>query len=1016
MNIEFQHSRICSQDVLDRKHDYELTVQSTVWIIDGSDVVVHRTSKGITQLEYPAGWKHHSFTAYDYVLLDVLGDVYRVAPRDVICNIACATTCRSTAEVVQCLLSPNPSLVWSLWSDDVSIQPTLRISQQGAGNGKTFGIWREIATSEDFDVELIVTKQHTAKDVIYAELIAQCERNEPHIINSGLYGDEEADCRPDERCGRQYVVEYEHTQTHRQCAVVIGTVDSFVYSLTESRVDAVEYFGGLLQTLCSDGPSKMNPESGKVRYGGRAVALNRRARLWVDEVQDLPTAYLDAICRLMRDSGIEVVLVGDRLQSLGDADNCMTKAARTDGEDVCVVVEAPFNVNRRIRVRGMAAVINRLVRFRGWELPEISLANEATLDDGEAVSVDVVDVPWSMFKHEKAGEYVDVVLEKVAREVDRHGYKPKDFMFLFPIMKMNIIAVELESRLCEFWNHRLGARDAVKHAVLHRHEEGQSIDTTKSVDASRIMSIRAAKGDGRAVVFALELTNRALQKVGGGGMGLAYESHFHVALTRAIRKTYVVLSMDKDDDITRRFKDAGYEIVFPLIHDTIRIFPIIERMELGTVISLMKRKGVEDFAPEENFDPQTEPIEWGIHCVKRAVYVQCALSEIVSRVAGTVDEQVSFVLKKLSKLSVCSSKGVKDFYDTLRTFKEKKEKEKNGGKYQLPHFPVCAMEAREGCLKIIRASMERNNKRLQSDTKTALCIDEEAQVYDAVVMRYQIDLVTNLTFRQMSEMELYDITNFFHGGSSLCKERLLLEEVHHVRDLIRQYLDDVLTRPDIRWNIEHRTSYDGQTPDFKVHFHSSVIGNTQDSVFHLKFVSERSQLNHWKILAEVALERFILKNAKGNFKETNNKTRFTEKTIHSYVFDLRNRQCEHIHWTWDDPAEEFSLELAKSLRDASLAKYSADAGQIHEWMQQEIKKVESGSNPLFRIMRGLQKKKTPPPAFVLGYFAMLYSMSKTRKEFVKELLENRGLFESDYAMHLKNRLDTYFDIASEETW
>jgi hypothetical protein len=47
---------------------------------------------------------------------------------------------------------------------------------------------------------------------------------------------------------------------------------------------------------------------------------------------------------------------------------------------------------------------------------------------------------------------------------------------------------------------------------------------------------------------------------------------------------------------------------------------------------------------------------------------------------------------------------------------------------------------------------------------------------------------------------------------------------------------------------------------------------------------------------------------------------------------------------------------------------------------------------------------------------LFFFLSKTRKDFVKELLDNRGLFESDYVMHVKNRLDTYFDIASDEMW
>jgi len=42
-------------------------------------------------------------------------------------------------------LTNNPENIWDLWKDKNEVKPTLKIIQKGAGNGKTFGIWKQIS-------------------------------------------------------------------------------------------------------------------------------------------------------------------------------------------------------------------------------------------------------------------------------------------------------------------------------------------------------------------------------------------------------------------------------------------------------------------------------------------------------------------------------------------------------------------------------------------------------------------------------------------------------------------------------------------------------------------------------------------------------------------------------------------------------------------------------------------------------------------------------------------------------
>jgi len=1046
MSIEFQHSAISAPSVWDRKHDYELNVEDTVWIVDGDDVVVHRTSSGIVQLEFSGNskWKYQAFVeAYEYILLDVKGDIYRIRPGNVCNRMICFREGgRSISDIVDCL-NTNPSKIWSLWVDTDYVKPMLRISQQGAGNGKTFGIWKEIAMDEDVDVEIIVTKQHSAKEVIYKELNDQRERNEIHIVNSGLapHDDDEPDRDLCETYGRQYFIEYSHKTTGRKCMILIGTIDSFMSGLTKNKCDTGDYFEGLLKTICRDGPTKMNLTTGRVRYGGQSVVLNRRARLWIDEVQDLPTRYQDAVERLIRDSGINVVIVGDKIQSVGEAKNCLTEANDIQNSVIDVVVDAAFNVNRRIQVQGMAAEINKIVQFGKWGVPEISVVNESTLDVVDSSTVEIIDVPTVYAAGSgdvsDPAKYVDVIMEKVAYEVSTHGYGPKDFLFQFVVMKNNTVAPELETRLCEFFNELLGTPEDPykKQAVLHKHQEGTAIDTSKSTNASRIMSIRSSKGDGRPVVFVLQMTQAALLLCSGGEMGLRYESHVHVAMTRAKRKIYVAMD-PVNDDIRKRFADAGHTVFFPSISSSINIESITERMDLEKMIAQMKRNGVLDYDDmvvaldmddTMNVVKSTTPIDWGYHCVKRSVYIQSAMAEIVYNASGTTNfpkSQLKAVLHTISNLPISNGLSpTSKFYNCLREFQNKRNDDIH---YPLPHFPLCDMgTAKNQFLRhknTISRAMARNKKRINGDIKTALTINN---IYDAVVMRYQIDLTQNLVYRKMQEMELYDITDFFFGNNtSDPKEKMLLDEVGRIGELIHGALGSVLDRDDVEWHIEHGVGYGGETDDFNIRYSSNIIGNSSDRIYHLKFVSERNRLNHWTTLADIALERMVLRKPRGNGRGKNNTTRFRGKEIDTYVFDLHNRRCEHLDWSWDKSSGEFSDDLVQLVRNACVTKYSLDGGHLYDWTRHKLDehKIDSlPGNPFDVLVTTDEIQDCRAAKFVKEYFNTMRSDSRScEKPKLQNRLTDKRAFVEHYTEHMQRSLDVYFGItvptSVEDDW
>ena len=75
--------------------------------------------------------------------------------------------------LASCIL---PNEIWNFWEDDNVVKSTLSVHQQGAGNGKTYSIWKSITENTDRKTYIIVTKQHSAKTVIYEELNDQKKR------------------------------------------------------------------------------------------------------------------------------------------------------------------------------------------------------------------------------------------------------------------------------------------------------------------------------------------------------------------------------------------------------------------------------------------------------------------------------------------------------------------------------------------------------------------------------------------------------------------------------------------------------------------------------------------------------------------------------------------------------------------------------------------------------------------------------------------------------------------------
>ena len=107
--------------------------------------------------------------------------------------------------------------------------------------------------------------------------------------------------------------------------------------------------------------------------------------------------------------------------------------------------------------------------------------------------------------------------------------------------------------------------------------------------------------------------------------GLVYESHLHVALTRAKNKIYFGL-IKNNDNIHSRFKNIDEVEYLPIIKRKIQINKLIEQtLDKDKIQNILLENNVslEDYFPDNSKNNMNikEQVDWGYNCIKYAVYV-----------------------------------------------------------------------------------------------------------------------------------------------------------------------------------------------------------------------------------------------------------------------------------------------------------------------------------------------------------------------------------------------------------
>jgi hypothetical protein len=569
--------------------------------------------------------------------------------------------------------------------DNKSENGIIYFNQRGAGCGKTFESIQIIQNDDRFehkDTFIYLTKMHSAKEVIHVELREQEKR--------GLLSDLEIkDNEYSNENEKQYKVSFFHKKRNKNIEVIIGTIDSFNYAVVDkSKIEkGHDYFYSIVKTI-RNGDNKKN-----IKYANRYLSLSKKYLIVIDEAQDLGKEYIEAFDNIIKNTNIDVYVIGDKLQSIWSEHNIHTYI---DTNDLNTRIIRSENVNKVMRFhnRQLMDFVNDIVPFEKFNLPKIT----SICDNPECRYQHQNEIkPYHIFETPKvyANDYdynkimslIEKVISYMDKEIKENGYLPNNFMFIFPILKSNSFAQRLYERIQHFWSGKFrdekyqenvlkkndywkdkyDKNDVNMYVYLHRSDDRGPINLKESENATRILSIHSSKGNGCEVVFLFGVSESSLKIFSKKSCNLVYESLLHVAITRQKKSIYIGIE-NNGDDIYKRFRKFDIEENHE-IKPEIKIKNYIDIQNIQTSINdgenqddfdefnqkIIEPNDYERLIPNDKSSDRGSIIDWGHHQFRNSVMHYELMSNLIKNEQienENTKDQFLTILSKISKKNI----------------------------------------------------------------------------------------------------------------------------------------------------------------------------------------------------------------------------------------------------------------------------------------------------------------------------------------------------------------------------
>lgn len=417
----------------------------------------------------------------------------------------------------------------------------LYIKQQGPGSGKTYNIINMIQNKEFLHYKkfIYVSKQHSARAIIKDEFLSQ--------YNAGLLNIKNMHFRD---IGKKYVIDYINSKG-LNCCIIISTIDAFMYALGDKSVQTYDLFEGIVQSIID------NSIEDTIHFAGMNTLLSDTLYI-SDESQDLKEMYGKALLKIIKETGMSVYAVGDKLQSISNETNAFTYLINCEYQKY---IEPAINVCRRFNHPILVDFVNYMTSYSKYNLPLLTSHSNQNYNNPLTI----------LFENGTIEERIEEIMNYYIKEVNENNYGPQDFLIVTPFVSNNPFISCLNSAINEFWIQTYQLDSYETYSIFHKSEIGSSINLDESKEKTRIVSIHSSKGDGRPCVFVIGLHETSLKTFSGLRDSLIYDSLLHVAITRMKKKLYI--TCNENDEIGQRIKNYLLKNDMPCLTHSLFIDP-----------------------------------------------------------------------------------------------------------------------------------------------------------------------------------------------------------------------------------------------------------------------------------------------------------------------------------------------------------------------------------------------------------------------------------------------------------
>lgn len=794
--VEVQHSPISQSEVAERNADYARHGTTVLWIVDGHSCgasALSRSSGGASEEWLVVMRKPYfikSFEKCNIVLLDIDGSVFALQPGECDTGTARVATRWTKDEVVEIIKSHErhhellrPTLP--------SHQSSIRLRQCAYGTGKTYDVVHGTVTGtagfEQYDVVLMLTKPHSAKEVFNHQMTQQLCSLQVPVLDKG-----------DLNKAYWYKIEV----NGRTRLVITATVDSFIYKLGEPDSSVMDQFEAICKTIATHGPS--TGKNGHITFKGQKIQLNGQCLIIVDEATKLGVQYTDALGRLSFVCRADTLVVGDKMQSIEYEQNMLTALLDQQHPDYLhVSFDDEVNEIRRCG-QILVAFIEAVAPRAKYNLKTPVASDDPGLNrehDGE-FKVDVLD-------GDEASN-VKKIMSQFKADVHANLFLPNDCLVVSPFVSRNTLLDEVRDEMHNFWRSTLEdvdfrarlesiadperkrrAREYIRWydddykkqphrsllATRHYSDAGRPVDTSTSTFFTRMVSIHASQGDDRRYCMTVGLSEKAL-KTYSHDINLRYDSLLCVALSRA--KTKLVVYIDASyDDVWRRFEpfltaDAKSAVeptfsvscIVRLEHQSIALDPDLVRSIHDNVLPVVARTSA---MPKPLLDYVHHYIR---ACSFNAVFFLRALEQ-----TGQSGSQVFAKAGEIARATIVVVSKPSDYYGYLRA-------RSNDLQHRKPLTKIPLLEYRDiGLADHVREAAERAKDFLSEwHRRNAQWHNIQNDTLAVIMIQYMLDYEQNGGHIETKLAAVYMVAKALKSRHANCDLTSFYASVHDARN------------------------------------------------------------------------------------------------------------------------------------------------------------------------------------------------------------------------------------------